>query len=238
VPRRKSDPTPDAWVDIDHVDWRRFDELELPPVLSAALEAFVEHGYHGATIRDISKRLGATIPTIYYRYENKQDLLFTLMRGFTWEVLVRSRAAVRAAGDDPVAQLENLVTMLTLFAIKRRALAFLDRELNRLDPQNRATCVAIRDEVDSVMRTVIEEGRARGEFHTRYPREAIRAIQAMCQAVAYWYNSAGELSPDEVAERCIALALAIVRTPNDPPPGIQEDKGREGHPPRIAIDSF
>src|SRR6186713_1082118 len=119
APRRRPHPARDSWHEFDGVDWRRFDELELPPVLDAALEAFVEHGYHGATVRDIANRLGATIPAIYYRYENKQDLLFTLLKGFLVEVQQRSKAAVEAAGDDPAVQLENLVTMLTLSAINR-----------------------------------------------------------------------------------------------------------------------
>ena len=32
----------------------------------------------------------------------------------------------------------------------------------------------------------------------------------MCHAVAFWYRSTGELSPEDVANRCTALALAMV----------------------------
>ena len=59
--------------------WRTSPTPELSPILSASLDAFSEHGYHGTTVRDIAKRVGVTVPALYYHHENKEGLLFALL---------------------------------------------------------------------------------------------------------------------------------------------------------------
>ena len=59
-------------------NWRLYGDIELDPVLRAALEAFVETGYHGATVRDIARRAGLSVPGIYHHYATKQDMLLAI----------------------------------------------------------------------------------------------------------------------------------------------------------------
>lgn len=60
-------------------------------MLRAAREAFVEHGYHGATMADIAERSGFAVQTISYFFGTKPRLLSGLI-----EASVR-----RAMGDTP-----------------------------------------------------------------------------------------------------------------------------------------
>lgn len=48
--------------------WRDFPSLQLPAPLHSALEAFVELGYHGATIRDIGARADLSVAGIYHHW--------------------------------------------------------------------------------------------------------------------------------------------------------------------------
>ena len=43
-------------------DWRSFPPLVLDPALGGALSAFLEFGYHGATMRTIAERAGLSVP--------------------------------------------------------------------------------------------------------------------------------------------------------------------------------
>jgi len=56
----------------------------------------------------------------------------------------------------------------------------------------------------------IESGVAAGLFHTPYPDDARRGIIAMCNAIAQWYRSDGELTPEELVEHYVSLALTLV----------------------------
>jgi AcrR family transcriptional regulator len=48
-------------------------------ILETASTLFVEHGYAGTSIRDISERLGMTKGSLYYHFASKEDLLFALI---------------------------------------------------------------------------------------------------------------------------------------------------------------
>jgi len=49
-----------------------------------------------------------------------------------------------------------------------------------------------------------------GDFGTAYPVEAARAILNMGTAVATWFRADGRLTPAELAEIYVRLALATV----------------------------
>src|SRR5215213_4061226 len=73
--------------------WRDFPRLELAPPLAGALEAFVELGYHGASVRDIAQRAGLSVPGVYHHWPTKQHLLVALLELTMDDLLDRARAA-------------------------------------------------------------------------------------------------------------------------------------------------
>lgn len=190
--------------------WRNYEPLRLPPVLRHSLEAFATHGYHGTSVREIAKRLGQTVPAIYYHYANKQALLVTLLQGSMEEVLQRCQLAVAETDDGPVARFTALVTCVVLYIGHRSELIALDAEMNSLEPANRRTYVALRDQLEAMVVTAVEEGIEEGSFTTDYPSDAARAVLTMCLGIANWYDPRGPLGPDDVADRYTSFALGIV----------------------------
>jgi len=57
---------------------------------------------------------------------------------------------------------------------------------------------------------VVLRGVEVGDFGTAYPVEAARAILNMGTAVATWFRADGRLTPAELAEIYVRLALATV----------------------------
>lgn len=193
-----------------HTDWRTYEPLRLPPILSASLDAFDEHGYHGTTVRDIARRVGVTVPALYYHYQNKQALLVELLLGSMNAVLGRARTAVAEVGDHPVDRFSALVECLVLYMAHRAPMAFLDTETRSLEPENRARYIAMRDELEALVQTSVRDAVDLGEFSTPYPVDAGRAVLTMAQAVANWYRSHGPLTPQQIADRYVQIALASV----------------------------
>ncbi|GAA5210907.1 TetR/AcrR family transcriptional regulator [Streptomyces thinghirensis] len=193
-----------------HTDWREYGPLELPPILAHSLDAIVEHGYHGTSVRDLARRVGVTVPALYYHYQNKQAILVELLMGSLTTVLGRCRSAVAEVGDDPVERFSALVECVVLFMTHRAPLAFLDTEIRSLEPDNRARYIELRDELESLLRDAVRDGAEVGVFTTPVPVDASRAVLAMCQAVAQWYRPDGPLGAQEIAERYVTIALAAV----------------------------
>jgi AcrR family transcriptional regulator len=157
----------DAIVDLredGHTDWRNYGPLQLPPILAHALDAFVEHGYHATSVRDLARRVGVTVPALYYHYANKQAILVELLSGSLRSILGRCRSAVAEAGTEPSARVAALVECLVLFVTHRAPLAFLDTEIRSLEPENRKRCVALRDELEGLLRDAVCDGAAAGIF--------------------------------------------------------------------------
>ena len=189
---------------------REYGEWEMHPVLRAALDAFAEHGYHGATVRDIARRINMPVPAIYYHYQNKQDLLVSLMFEAMDEINDRCAAAVEEVGEDPAARLAVTAQAVVLFEAHRRELGFLDSEIRSLEPENRAAYAAKRLVLERLLLDTVEEGLGSGTFATPHPRQSVKALLAMMQGVSHWYRPDGQLSAEELAARYARLALATV----------------------------
>lgn len=189
--------------------WRQFEPLELTPLLSAALEAFYEHGFHGTTVRDIARRVGQTVPSLYYHHENKEGVFIALLELGTGEAAWRVKAAA-AAAESPEQQFVNVIETIVLHIAHRTRLAALDHELRHLSPKNRKRYAGRRKVIENRLAGIVRAGVADGTFSTAVPEETARALLGMCQSIARWYQPDGRLKPHDLAERYVEIALGTV----------------------------
>lgn len=196
----------DARID----DWRVFPPPDFPPILVAALEQFREHGYHGTSVRDVARRAGVSLPMIYYRFDNKQGLLVSLLEGAMSDLLRRARLADAEAEGPVLNRFANVVECIVLYMTYRTATAGLDSELRYLEPANRKKYAALRKELEELLLAIVEEGVKQGLFEVDRSPDTTRALLGMCQAVTGWYRADGSLPPEEIADRYVAIALRTV----------------------------
>jgi AcrR family transcriptional regulator len=183
-------------------DWRDYTGLRLPVVLDAALQCFIEAGYHGTSIRAVAARANLSVPGLYHYYSAKQALLVEINRFALGDLWDRCCAALDEAGDDVVRQVELLVECQVLFHAHNQALAFIaSTEIRALEGEARTSHIAQRDRLQRLMDGVIHRGAAEAVFQAPYPDDISRAIITMCTSVAQWYRPNGLLSPSELAER-------------------------------------
>lgn len=197
-------------ADSPQQHWRDVRAIPLTPILSAALDAFAEHGYHGTSVRDIAGRVGVTVPALYYHHPNKEGILLSLLGIATDDIGWRVDAAAAEAGAHHVTALQNIVEAIILHMTFRQKLASLDSEARYLSGDNRETYALPRRRIEETLSTVIRAGLEDGVFTTAEPREAARGILGMLQWIARWYRSDGPLTPAEIARRYIALAMSTV----------------------------
>ncbi|MFC4469825.1 TetR/AcrR family transcriptional regulator [Streptomyces xiangluensis] len=208
-------------------DWRVFAQLDLPPILAAALEEFREHGYHGTSVRDVARRAGITVPMIYYHFDNKQGLLVALLEGAMGEVLQRARLADAEADGRVLERFANVIECVVLHMTHRVATAGLDSELRYLEPANRKKYAALRKELEDLFLEIVEEGVTQGLFEVDRAPDTTRALLGMCQAVTGWFHADGPLPPEEIADRYVAISLRTVGARVRPAPHGREKYGRE-----------
>ncbi|MDV7352919.1 TetR/AcrR family transcriptional regulator [Rhodococcus sp. NPDC019627] len=191
--------------------WREYTDQGLSKVLAAALAAFVEKGYDGASIREIAARAGLSVPGLYHHYPSKQALLVGLTNAVMRDLLDRSRAAVAEAGSTPGERFDAVIESLLRFHMYRREQSFVaSRETRSMEPDSRQAYIALRDEQQQLVDDIVRDGVAAGLFRTPFPEDASRAVVTMCVSVATWYREDGPLSPDEIVERYLVIARSTV----------------------------
>jgi AcrR family transcriptional regulator/DNA-binding XRE family transcriptional regulator len=191
--------------------WRHFRPLELNPPLTAALEAFLEFGYHGATMRDIARRAGLSVPGIYHYYPSKQDMLVALLDVTMADLRART-AAAREEGRDAVERFALLVECLALYHTHRRELGFVGAsEMRSLEPQQRARVAGVRRAQQRMVDEEVQQACDEGLFGVSRPNEASRAVVTMCTALPQWFDGQGPATAEEVAAQYVEFALDLMR---------------------------
>ncbi|WP_236628943.1 TetR/AcrR family transcriptional regulator [Cryobacterium roopkundense] len=199
-------------TDMAHVGgpvraWRDYTDGAPPPMLQAALDCFVEHGYHGTKIRTVAARVGLSVPGLYHHYPSKHALLVSIVQFAMRDLLDRCESALAEAGPAVEDRFRLLIECLVLFHAHRSDLAFIAAsEIRSLEGEARSEHIAARDRQQRMVDEIIDAGVAVGAFGTEYPHEASLAIVTMCTGVAQWYRLDGALTPEELAVRYDTLA--------------------------------
>ncbi|QIZ38008.1 TetR/AcrR family transcriptional regulator [Saccharopolyspora sp. ASAGF58] len=202
-------------------NWRSFEPLGLSPILTAALEVFQEHGFHGASVREIARRVGQTVPALYYHHENKEAILVALLEVGTEDVAWRVRAASAEAPGRPDLQFVYVVQAIVLHVTRRLRLAQVDTELRYLSPPKRRRYATRRKAVENALADIVVDGLKQDMFAAVDPAETARALLGMCQSISRWYLPDGPLTPEQIADRYVDIALMTVgisERPRDAPP--------------------
>jgi AcrR family transcriptional regulator len=181
-------------------------------ILDAALQAFHERGYHGASIRFIAQRAGTSLSNVYNYVSSKDELLVQLLREASKRQYAQVRAAVDQAGSNPAERLSAAVEAFACYVIDHREeLTLSNTEFRYLGDDNRAEVVEQRDRVQAIVDEIVADGVTCGAFKTPYPHDASRSLLTMVANITAWYRPDGPLAPVDVARRHAEFALALVQ---------------------------
>jgi len=180
-------------------------------IVEAARLEFAERGYSAASIRNIAQRAGLSLSALYYYYKGKQDLLAAILNADLAAYWTACDEALGAAGDDPASQLRAIVAATVRFRTEHPVKSnIVITESRSLEPKYLEHYVESNNRASDRFRDIIEAGIRAGVFHTPYAEDARRAIIAMCNAIAQWYDVDGPVGVDELVTRYTDLALTIV----------------------------
>jgi len=180
-------------------------------ILNAALAAFGEKGFHGASMRDVARGAATSLSNLYNYFPAKSDLLAALLRMANDELLRRIETAVDGAGRRAAARLRAAVVAHVGFVVEHQVLSLVAlSEIRYLTGAARTRVVAARDSTQGIYEEIVAAGVASGEFGTPYPDDAARNIVSLCSAISTWYRADGRLSTEELGEQHARYALALL----------------------------
>jgi AcrR family transcriptional regulator len=180
-------------------------------VLEAALECFGERGFHGVTVREIAKRAGIHVSSIYGHIPSKEALLFELSLLGHDEHSDQVTRALDGAGPDLVARFTAYVRAHVHVHISYRMVARVsNKELHCLTGERRDQIQAIRDRSRKLLEDVVDEGRRTGVFDIDDTWLSTTIVLGLGHRACEWWTPELGYPTDQVEEALVEAALRMV----------------------------
>lgn len=186
-------------------------ELVMNQLMEAAERLFAQKGVAGTSLQELAEAIGLTRTGIYHYVKGKDEMLETLVRGFTLET---ARDLERLAAEENLAAIDRLREGVTSMALKvaqhpqrfRLLLtsegAFSESLAKQYRTARRRTLTALSDLVSQAIRE--------GSCRAVNDELAAFSLLGVCNWVAFWYphgEKTNSLTPSQLASHLAGIAL-------------------------------
>jgi TetR/AcrR family transcriptional regulator, cholesterol catabolism regulator len=182
-------------------------EFKRKQILDAAVELFLDNGYHGTSVDAIAGVLGVSKQFVYYQFKDKPAIL----NGVCTTGAELTLSAITDS-DDPVGttvdKMRAFCRRLTEIVIDHgKYLAVYASEVSTLREDDRKRILAIRAEVDDRVSELIALGRKEKVFVAKDPLIAARAVTGMISFMWTWAHPGDPASRTALIEQMPQIAL-------------------------------
>jgi AcrR family transcriptional regulator len=203
-------------------------------IIDVTTKLFAQRGYAGTSLDLIAKEAQTSKSSIFWHFENKEDLLFTVVdRAMSeWEVKAGSEIL---AQPDPPAQLAKLIALYRELAQDRpdtlRLLLGLLLETADVNEDVKKRFQRMYRGYRTSIQIVIEEGIAAGHFTREIPSAHLSAlVLALFDGLfIQWFLDAGAV-PEDIFDSLKRAVFALVMPrekesvlPGEITPGVRKD---------------
>ncbi|NQT71279.1 MAG: TetR/AcrR family transcriptional regulator [Chloroflexi bacterium] len=191
----------------------RITEQRKRQILDAALTVFSRKSFGAVTIPDISQEAGVAVGTIYNYFDNKHDLLLSLVRTYLITGPLVDLVARPPQWDDAEFMSSFLENRLTSGAENIGRFFFLFNEIQRNRELRDEYMADILTPLLKVLEKRVESGVASGAFHSSNPEVAARGLVGMILGFSLLRQIEGDRSPfqstsnDEIVTEVTNLLL-------------------------------
>ena len=181
-----------------------------PRLREAALRLFARHGYAAVSMRQIAREVGVQAGALYQYIDDKQSLLFELMRSHM-EELLDAWAASAPAPQAALDRLEQFARFHIRFHAARADAVFVSyMELRNLEPMHFEAIEALRRRYETELEAILRDGQAEGSMSLPDTKLAAMALIAMLTGVNTWFREGGRLSREKVEDIYIDMVRKAV----------------------------
>jgi AcrR family transcriptional regulator len=183
---------------------------DLESLLAVAVTVFNERGYDGASMGDLSARLGITKSSIYHHVDSKEDLL-ALALDRALDGLFAVADEVKADDGPAIDRLERLVRGSVLVLAERLPYVTLLLRARGNTPTERRA-LARRRQFDEIVADLVKQAERDGDIRPDVdPTVTARLLFGMVNSLIEWYRPGRELAADTLADAVCAAAFDGLR---------------------------
>ena len=160
---------------------------------------FWTRGYGNTTIREIAEATGVQKASLYYHVDSKDALLFEICVESLNNITVSVEEAVRGA-KNPTDELRRMIhAHLNSLLDDRYKHATMLTELKSLSPERRRSVVALRDDYESLIGSILQRSQDAGVIRPVPIKELRLGLLNLLNWSVFWYDPTGSMSIDYLA---------------------------------------
>jgi len=189
-------------------------ERQREKILSKAGRLFWKKGYLGTSTDDIARVTSLNKSTIFYYFNNKVSILYTLAIKSMIDLLKRAQHIVESK-TTPENKLKKLITSHIHWQTSNIGLAGVGQlEIRNLSPKLRRELVAMRDQYESLFRNVIEEIASSDGYKLKKEEVNLFSlfILGFLNSMVQWYDPNGPQSPEKIASQASGFVFYGLET--------------------------
>jgi AcrR family transcriptional regulator len=190
-------PISSPWLPFE--SRRRARDEKREAVLRAAVQLFLEQGYHRATLNEVAERLNITKPALYNYFGGKDEILFECW-SMGAELVDSVISEIDAGGGSGLVKLRKLVHAYAGLMATDFGASLVRFDLRDLTEKNAKLASVAKKRIDATFRGYIAAGIADGSIKPCDTKLAAFAIAGSLNWIGHWYQPDGGLSPTQIAD--------------------------------------
>lgn len=202
----------------------RDSEAKLQHILRSASQVFAQHGFEGASMRDISRATDVSLAGLYYYFESKQHLLY-LIQSTTFTFVLESLRSRLHGVREPAERLRLLVlNHIEYFLSHPNEMKVLSHEEEALDDPYREKVQAIKRSYYALAREIFDSLATEGLATGIHPRITVLSLFGMMNWTYKWHKPGVDPDAAELTAAIVGLFLHGVLPPGSEPKPVFADK--------------
>jgi len=175
-------------------------------MLKAATTLFAEKGYEATSVRDVARLSGVFSGSLYAHFNAKEDLLFEVLSQ-RMELVIRTLTPIVESDLPAREKLRRALRNHLRQAANDPSLSKIVDLWKSLRAERRDQIVALRDQYGRLWQRIIDEGISSREFANHDRKFAFLVLVSVANWSQWWFNPAGELSPEQAADKLADILL-------------------------------
>jgi AcrR family transcriptional regulator len=173
-------------------------------LLAAALEIFVQQGYHAASMDDIAEHAGISKPVLYQHFPSKLDLYLALLDAHVADLVARVRTALDTTNGNRERVRASIATYFDFVDSEGAAYRLVFESDLRNEP-------AVRERVETALDSCVEAIAETIAKDTGVDPDEARLLSVGLAGLAevtarWWLASGGSVSKDRAVDLIYAIA--------------------------------
>lgn len=169
-------------------------------ICRVATRLFVEKGFEKTSIRDIAEAGKMNSSGLYYYFEDKEAILYTILI----EIMDESLARMQEIAGRDVPLKEKILAAIDLhteiYGADPVRMALIAYNQKSLSPEHWNELREKQREYSLIVRSFLAQLREQGETADLNPTLCTFALFGMIQSAYLWYDPQGDVKPDELRE--------------------------------------